>query len=92
MAEAKRTTDHDEIRRWIEKHGGKPSHVKRTGDKDGPGILRVDFPGYSGEDTLEELPWEEFFEAFDDNDLAFLYQDEDDSRFNKFVSRSSDDK
>jgi hypothetical protein len=49
--------------------------------------LRIDYPGFSGEDTLEELSWDEFFETFDQNDLAFLYQEEADSRFSKFVER-----
>jgi hypothetical protein len=87
MSEAKRTTDHEEIKKWVESHGGTPSRVKGTGGKDDAGLLRINFPGYSGEDTLEEIAWEDFFEAFDDNELAFLYQDEKDSRFNKFVSR-----
>ena len=54
-------------------------------------LLRIDYPGYSGEDTLEQISWEEFFEIFDDNELAFLYQDKTEdggsSRFSKFVSR-----
>ncbi|HEV3479610.1 MAG TPA: hypothetical protein VG144_09185 [Gaiellaceae bacterium] len=31
----------------------------------------------------------EWFEAFEENRLAFLYQDEGDLRFKKLVSRSS---
>ena len=41
MSEATTTTDHDEIRRWVEERGGKPSRVKRTGGSDDPGILRI---------------------------------------------------
>jgi len=90
------TTDHDFIRRWVEERGGKPSRVKRTGSGDDPGILRIDFPGYSGADSLEEIPWEEWFEKFDENELAFLHRDikGDDGeldRFNKLVSRSGSD-
>ncbi len=90
---AKATTNHDEIRRWIESRGGKPACVKSTKGKTGC-LLRVDFPGYSGEDTLEELDWDTFFSVFDKNGLAFLHQDEKDgqeSRFNKFVSKDSAD-
>lgn len=87
MASAKATIDHDEIRNWVEKHGGCPAHVKRTGDKNDPGILRIDFPGFSGQQSLERISWDRFFEWFDENELALLYQD--DSRFNKFVSRDS---
>ncbi|MBB4637718.1 hypothetical protein [Longimicrobium terrae] len=86
------TTDHDFIRRWVEERGGTPSHVKRTGDKEDPGILRIDFPGYSGKDSLEEISWEEFFEKFEENGLALLHRDMkgDDGeldRFNKLISR-----
>lgn len=89
MASAKTTTDHNTIKKWVEKRGGKPARVKGTGSGDGdPGILRIDYPGYSGEDTLEEIEWDEFFEAFEDNHLAFLYQDEGKSRFSKFVARN----
>jgi hypothetical protein len=84
---SKATVDHDTIRKWVEKHGGCPSHVKSTAEKGDPGILRIDFPGFSGQKTLESIPWEQFFEAFDANGLAFLYQDE--GRFNKFVRRET---
>lgn len=83
------TTDHDEIRKWIEERGGEPATVKSTEENGNPGILRVDYPGYSGEDTLEKISWEAFFEAFDENNLAFLYQDDQESRFSKFIDRDS---
>ncbi len=88
---SKVTTDHEEIRRWVEERGGHPSRVKRTGKDHDPGLLRIDFPGYSGEESLEEIPWEEFWEKFEDNGLAFLYQEKTRggkiSRFNKLISR-----
>jgi hypothetical protein len=87
---AKRTIDHNEIRRWVEEHDGMPAHVKRTADGEDPGVLRVDFPGYSGEDTLEEIAWDQWLDWFDKNNLAFLYQ-EGDSRFNKLVRRNDGD-
>ncbi|MGE5436918.1 MAG: hypothetical protein ACM3O3_06785 [Syntrophothermus sp.] len=93
MAEAKNTTNHDEIKKWVEERNGKPSTVKSTNKKGDAGILRINFPGYSGEDTLEEISWDEFFKKFDEEKLAFLYQDEtkdgSESRFFKFVNRSS---
>jgi hypothetical protein len=89
MAEAQTTTNHDEIRRWIEKRGGKPSKVKGTEDRDGEGILRVDFA--DPDDKLEPIEWDEFFETFEDRKLAFLHQDKTaegkESRFFKFVRR-----
>jgi hypothetical protein len=91
MTAAKTTTDHDFIRQWVEERGGKPAHVKSTANG-GTGLLRIDFPGFSGEGTLEPLEWAEFFEKFEDSHLAFLYQDETDngqpSNFNKLVRRS----
>jgi len=85
------TTDHDEIRRWVEARGGQPARVKGTGAKGDPGMLRIDFPGFSGEGRLEPISWEEFFRAFEDNELAFVYQDKKKSRetstFSKLVRR-----
>jgi hypothetical protein len=90
---AKPTIDHDEIRRWVEERGGKPAVVKRTANGRQPGILRIDFPGFSGEQSLAPLEWDEWFERFDSANLAFLHQDETGSgrpsRFNKLVARES---
>lgn len=88
---AKRTTDHETIKRWIEERGGSPATVKSTKEDSEPGMLRVDYPGYSGEESLEPISWDAFFQAFEKNQLAFLYQDAKNgevSRFSKFVSRS----
>jgi hypothetical protein len=92
-AEAKTTTDHDEIRRWVEERGGHPARVKDTERKGNPGLLRIDYPGYSGGESLEAISWDEFFIGFDENNLAFLYQDKlkdgSESRFSKLIDRSS---
>jgi len=89
--ESHTTTNHDEIRRWAEARGAKPARVKGTEKHDDPGLLRLDFPGYSGEDRLEPIEWEEFFQKFDENGLALLYQEETKdgqrSNFNKLVKR-----
>ena len=86
-SEAKITTDHDEIREWVEERGGHPARVKGTE------VLRIDYPGFSGEQRLEEITWDEFFEAFEENNLAFLYQentkDGKESRFSKLVDRDN---
>jgi hypothetical protein len=83
------TTDHDEIRRWAERHGGRPASVSATGSGDDPGILRIMFPEapQHDDDALEEISWDEWLQAFDDNDLALVYEPE--SNFNKLVSRSN---
>jgi hypothetical protein len=89
MAQASKTTDHDKIRKWVEERGGRPTRVAGTDDDSGGGILRIDFG--KPEDSLEEISWDEFFDTFEDRDLAFLYQDEKKSRFFKFVRRQGDD-
>jgi hypothetical protein len=90
---AQTTTDQQKIREWAEARGAKPSAVKRTGKGDDPGIIRLDFPGYSGGDSLEEISWEEWFEKFEESKLALLYQEETaggkTSNFNKLICRSS---
>ena len=90
-AESKTTTDHDEIRRWVEERGGHPARVKDTESDDSTGLLRIDYPGYSGENRLEEISWDEFFTGFDENKLAFLYQEKTKdgkvSRFSKLIER-----
>lgn len=92
-ATTKVTTDHNEIREWVEGRGGQPAKLKSSstaGDK--PGVLRIDFPGYAGEGTLETVGWDDWFAVFDARELAFLYQekteDGHDSHFNKLVWRS----
>jgi hypothetical protein len=91
MAESKTNTtrDHDEIRRWVEEHGGKPATVRGTEEGDEAGVLRIDFPGGAGEDELKPISWDEWLEKFDKENLAFLYQEQkasgEDSTFFKLV-------
>lgn len=68
---SKTTTDLKTIQKWAEERDGKPSRVKSTADDDGGGVLRIDFPGYSGKDTLEEMSWEEWFEPSTNVNLLF---------------------
>jgi len=93
MATSHPLTDHDEIRRWAEERDAKPSCVKGTGGKNDTGMIRLDFPGYSGEQSLQQISWDEWFEKFDENDLALIVQEEtasgETSNFNKLVKRSN---
>ena len=95
MAQAKVTTDHDEIRKWAEARGGRPAAVRRTHSKDNVGIIRIEFPGTPNakDDALEEISWQEFFEKFEDSKLALLYQEDtakgELSNFNKLVGRET---
>ncbi|HET7618231.1 MAG TPA: hypothetical protein VFK20_06955 [Vicinamibacterales bacterium] len=93
MASAEPVTDHRRIREWAEARGAKPACVKGTGGKQDPGMIRLDFPGYSGEESLQAISWDDWFKAFDDNGLALLIQEEtaggERSNFNKLVSRET---
>jgi hypothetical protein len=92
-SQTRTTTDHDEIRRWVEEHDGSPAAVRGTERKNSPGVLRFDFPGGAGEDELEHISWDEWFDAFDGNKLALLYQEQkasgEDSTFFKLVNRDN---
>jgi hypothetical protein len=89
MSDAQTTTDHDTIRKWAEKRGGVPTSVEGTGRDDEAGVLRLDFKPKDA--ALDRISWDEFFDKFDKEELAFLYQDKTndgkESRFHKFVQR-----
>jgi len=88
LAEARKITNHDDIRRWVEERGGRPARVRATA-ADGGGILRIDFR--EPDQGLEEISWDEFFTIFDRNRLALLEQEKTADgatrRFAKFVDR-----
>ena len=74
------TTDHTEIRRWIEERGGKPAISP-------DGKLGIKFS-----DTREsDVAWSTFFEIFENNSQVFVYQgklsDGSVSSFFKFTDR-----
>jgi hypothetical protein len=75
MATAVHTTNHDEIRRWVEEKSGRPAKVKGTG------VLRIDFG--EPDENLESIGWDEFFKLFDQSKVEFIYDPE--GHFNKFV-------
>lgn len=89
--QSKTTTDREVIRKWAEERGGRPATVKRTGSAEEPGVLRINFPGFGREGSLQEISWDEFFRKFDEKKLVFLYQETTkegkESRFFKLVSR-----
>jgi hypothetical protein len=92
MSSAKTTTDHEQIRKWVEKRGGHPAVVAATQNKGRPGgELRIDYdePGGNDDTRLKRIGWDEFFQIFDGNDIAFLYDPDSDSRFSKFVEKES---
>ncbi len=90
---SKTTTDHEEIRRWAEERGGKPAEVIGTERGGGTGMIRLDFPGYTGEGSLRPISWDEWFQKFDEAGLALTYQEQtaggERSNFNKLIGRET---
>ena len=86
-------TDHNEIREWAEERDAQPACVRGTGSEEDVGMIRLDFPGYSGETSLEPIEWEEWLQKFDENNLALLVEDEtaggEQSNFNKLIGRET---
>lgn len=85
------TTNHHRIREWAEAREGKPTRL--AAGKGEAGSLRIDFVEYGDERRLEQISWDEFFEKFEAQQLAFLYQDETQegkpSRFSRLVRRDT---
>lgn len=92
-AGTKVSTDHEEIREWAEERGAHPACVRGTGGKGDTGMIRLDFPGYTGGDSLQEITWDDFFQKFDEQGLALLYQEStakgQKSNFNKLIARET---
>jgi hypothetical protein len=89
---AETTTDHDTIRKWAERKGGKPAAVKSTHKEGDVGIVRIMFPDNpkSEHDALTEISWEEFFKEFEERELALLYDPK--GLFSKMVGRDTAEK
>lgn len=90
-SESHTTTNRDEIVNWVTEHEGVPATVRGTEGGDDAGVLRIDFPGGAGEDQLEHIDWDTWFDKFEAASLAFLYQEKkasgEDSTFFKLVKR-----
>jgi len=84
-------TDHDEIRQWAEERQAQPAWVPAT--ESSVGMIRLDFSGYTGEQSLEPIEWDEFFSKFDGSNLALVVEDEtasgERSNFNKLIKRET---
>ncbi len=80
------TRNHEVITRWADQRDAVPVTVPGSEHDGHLGVLRFDFErGADKEDRLEEVSWDEWFEAFDERDLVFIYQEHlsngDDSNF-----------
>jgi hypothetical protein len=92
------TTDHKIIKDWIIKHKGFPEIIDApdaTGDERG---IRINFPGdeddkFLDKRELHETTWEDFFQLFEEQLLAFEYSDSeyksDPSMSYHFIKRSA---
>ncbi len=71
------TTDHETIRQWVETRGGTPAHVTTQSADDAGSlyVVRKDEPM----DDMEAISWDDFFETFEAEELAFIYAEQDPS-------------
>ena len=69
------TRDHDVIRKWAEARGAQPASGAHAPHRGQIGVLRLEFPGH-GAQNLTRIGWEEWFHAFDERDLCFVYQEQ----------------
>jgi len=68
------TTAHDVIRQWAQDRQAVPATVEGTEHEGHLGVLRFDFGGDGGE-RIRHVEWDEWFEAFDERGLNFIYQE-----------------
>jgi hypothetical protein len=72
-ARTRATTDHAEIRRWMESLRARPAVIE-AGASGEPDIIRVHVPGSSGK-NVHDVSWDEFFARFEAGKLALVYQE-----------------
>lgn len=78
----KTTVSHVVIRAWAENHHGQPALIVDPNHLDQQVGLRIDFPGKHDEALLSAahhnkvVSWDEFFQVFEEQQLAFDYLEE----------------
>jgi hypothetical protein len=77
------TADHDEIRTWVEDHGGRPVRARAPDAPADRGLPQIDFLHGRGDRSLEPVEWDEWFRMFDDYGLAVLFRDGDEERWDR---------
>ena len=75
----------DEIKNWVENHGGKPAIIDDPEIKTDEIGLRIDWPGEKDESMLSEarhetkdISWNEFFLLMKTHNLVFMYSEQED--------------
>lgn len=85
------TVDHQQIRQWAEQRGGRPAMVVLPDTGEETGEIRIMFPTEETEETRREISWDDFFGYFDQDGLAFHFEERTPtgelSRFYRFVDR-----
>ena len=69
------TTDHEVIRRWADDRHATPATVGRGDGDVAIGELRLDFDFGNELEDLREVTWDDWFAAFDERGLAFVYHE-----------------
>lgn len=91
--QTKVTTDHDEIRRWADERNGRPVSVKQDPLNPNGSTIQIDFLYDKYDDNIEAISWDAFFESFEHEALALVYQTETEggrlSRFGRIVRRAN---
>lgn len=72
-AEKRKTTDHEEIRAWVEQHNGFPASRQGTLEA-GAAEPEIDFPSSGDDEALNHIEWDAWLTTFEQQDLALLYQ------------------
>ena len=80
----KTLTNHEEIKNWADKNDMKPATVRDTNESNDTSFFALPV----AMKKTYDINWEHFFELFEQNKLALIV--EDDSKFNKFISREND--
>jgi hypothetical protein len=85
------TVDHQEIISWVSRRQGAPALTARAQGGQPAGTLLIRFPRHVVPRTngikASEISWEEFFERFDRDNLALLYQEQTTSGRLSYFSR-----
>lgn len=69
------TTDHALVRTLVEDRDGYPAHLAKSEGQGDSGLLQVGLADADESGDLKEISWEQFFEEFEEKDLAFAYRE-----------------
>ena len=79
------TTEHALVRKLIEDREGYPAHLQASEGQGDSGLLQVGLTEENEGEELKEPSWEQFFEKFEEKDLAFAYREGGEEDPNEFT-------